>query len=454
MSPPTGMLLFACLLLAVSAALSAVPIRAQAPAEVVMWIAFNDHRLDWTKARADEVNKQFPQFKVTINGFADYEPLNQALDNAVQQKTKLPMAVVQMFEIATQRNRDLGLFKPIAEALGDKKEINGLPVDFSDIIGVITNYYTLDGKWTSMPWNTSTPITYANADMLKAVGVDKVPATWQDLEATCAKLMEKKADLKLDGCFAFPNHGWFMEQWIASQGGLFANNEIGHKAPATETLLDSEPAIATAAWIQDMYNKKYLIYTGKQRDWDGVEAAFTSGKIAFVISSSGDAGSVVEAAKGNKINVVGGRMPYNGKVGWKGNLIGGASLWLVKDLDPKVEEGALTWMVFLTNTKNAADWHKISGYVPIRNSAAKLLEEQGWFKENPVFAVAGGQLADSPVGPNTAGALMGTFAETRDLVTQALENLMLKGGDPAATFKDVKKKADDLLKKYNSLYGS
>ncbi len=453
MSFRKGLVLLICVLTAISAVVSAIPTKAEAPAEVTMWIAFTDARLDWAKARADEFNKQFPQFHVTIQGFSDYEPLNKALDNAVQQKTKLPMAIVQMFEVGTQRVRDLGLFKPIADALGDKKEINGLPVDFSDFIGVITNYYTLDGKWTSMPWNTSTPITYANGDMLKAVGVDKVPATWQDLEATCAKLMAKKDDLKLDGCFAYPNHGWFMEQWIAAQGGLFANNDNGRKARATETLLDSKEAIATATWIQDMYNKKYLIYTGKQNDWDGVELAFTSGKIAFVISSSGDAAGVVDAAKTNKITVVGGRMPYNATTGWKGNLIGGASLWLVNGLDPKVEEGALTWMVFLTNTKNAASWHKASGYVPIRNSATKQLEDEGWFKENPVFAVAGDQLANSPVGTNTAGALMGTFADTRVLVTQAIEDLMLKGGDPAATFKDVKKKADALLKKYNSLYG-
>jgi len=454
MSVRKGLALLICTIMAISATMSAMPTKAQAPAEVRMWIAFNDARLDWAKARADEFNKQFPQFKVTIEGFADYEPLNKSLDNAVQQKTKLPVAIVQMFEVGTQRARDLGLFKPIAEAFGDKKEINGLKIDFSDILPVITSYYTLDGKWTSMPWNTSTPITYANADMLKAIGVDKVPETWQDLESVCSKLMAKKADLKLDGCFAFPNHGWIMEQWIAAQGGLFANNDNGRKARATETMLDSQQAVDTAAWVQDMYNKKYLLYTGKQRDWDGVELAFTSGKIAFVISSSGDASAVVDAAKSNKINVAGGRMPYNAKTGWKGNLIGGASLWLVNGLDPKVEEGALTWMVFLTNTENAASWHKASGYVPIRLSAVKLLEDQGWFKDNPVFAVAGKQLADSPAGVNTSGALMGTFAETRDLVTQAVENLMLKGGDPAATLKDVKKKADDLLKKYNSLYAS
>ena len=50
-------------------------------------------------------------------------------------------------------------------------------------------------------------------------------------------------------------------------------------------------------------------------------------------------------------------------------------------------------MIYLTNTKNAADWHKLSGYVPIRLSAAKLLEDEGWFKSHPVFAVAGGLLA-------------------------------------------------------------
>lgn len=436
----------------IAVALVAAPVRAQDKTEVKMWLAFNDARYDWAKARAEEFNTMFPQYNVVIEGYSDYEPLNQALDNAISQKTQLPMAIIQMFEVGTQRIRDLGLTKSVAEALGDRTEINGLKVDFSDIVPVITNYYTVDGKWQSFPFNTSTVVMYGNPDMLKAVGVEAMPATWQDLDATCAKLLEKKADLKIDGCFTFPNHGWFFEQWIAQQGGLFANNDNGRTARATETYLDSEAAVATAAWITDMAQKGYLIYTGKQRDWDGAEGAFSSGKVAFTISSSGDAGSIVSAAKGNNVPVMGGRMPYNADKGWQGNIIGGASLWLVNGLDPKVEDGALTWMVYLTNTANAADWHKISGYVPIRLSAAKLLEEQGWFKENPVFAVAGEQLADSPIAFNTAGALMGTFGDTRNLVTQAIEDLILKGGDAAATFKDVKAKADELLKKYNALY--
>src|SRR5215813_14273248 len=200
------LLIVACLLAIISLTMVNAPAKAADAAQIKMWVAFSDARLDWAKARADEFNKQFPQFQVTVEGYPDYETINKALDNAVAQKTQLPVTIVQMFEVGTQRARDLGLFKSIADALGDKTEINGLKVDFSDIIPVITNYYTLDGKWTSMPWNTSTPILYANPDQMKAAGVDKVPATWQDLEAACAKLLAKKDELKLDGCFTYPNH--------------------------------------------------------------------------------------------------------------------------------------------------------------------------------------------------------------------------------------------------------
>ncbi|MEP7288297.1 MAG: extracellular solute-binding protein [Chloroflexota bacterium] len=441
--------IFVSLFVLASIALTAMTIHAQTPTEVKVWIAFQGARLDWTKARADEFNKQFPQFKVTVEGYSGYEELQKATDLAIQQKNA--PAVVQQFEAGTQRARDLGYYKPIADALGDKKELNGLKVDFEDFVPVISNYYVVNGKWTSMPWNTSTSILYANADQMKAAGIDKVPATWQELEADCAKINAKKAGLKVDGCISWPDHGWFFEQWVAQQNATLANNDNGRSARATEVLLDSRAAINVATWWQNMYKNGNYIYTGKQLDWDGVEGGFSAGKFTFIISSSGDAGDILTAAKPNNINVVAGKMPYDAKAGYAGNIIGGASLWLVKDLDPKVEEGALTWLLFLTDTKNAADWHKISGYIPIRASAAKALEDEGWFKQNPVFAVGGQQLADSKVTFATQGAIMGTFPGTRDLVTGTMESLMLKGGDPVEAFKKIKTDADKLLADYNSL---
>ncbi|MDX2271986.1 MAG: extracellular solute-binding protein [Cyanobacteriota bacterium] len=428
--------------------IGSIPSFAQDPAEVKVWIAFTDNRLDWTKEKAEAFNSQFPQFKVSVEGYANYEEIQKATDLAIQQNSA--PAVVQWFEVGTQRARDFGYFKSIADALGDKTEFNGVPVNFDDFVQPVVNYYTVEGKFTSMPWNSSSPILYSNTAILKEAGIEKPPATWQELEAACEKIMALPNKPK--GCVTWPNHGWFYEQWMAQQDAPLANNDNGRKSRASELLLDSSPSVAVASWWQSMEDKGYYLYSGKQRDWEATELGIQTGTVAMVITSSADAANITNAAKENNIELVTSRMPYNAETGWKGNLIGGASLWLVNDLDPKVEEGALTWMLWLNNTENAAEWHQFTGYLPIRESSVELLEKEGWFKENPNFYTASDQINNSTVTVATSGALLGSFPQTRDIVTQTMEELMLKGGDPAAAMANANTEANQLLEEYNSLY--
>ncbi|GAB4553192.1 MAG: ABC transporter substrate-binding protein [Anaerolineae bacterium] len=444
-------LLTAVFAAAVVAGVVAPAARAQnTPAEIKVWIAFTDARLDWSRARAEEFNAQFPQYKVTVDGYANYEEIQQATDLAIQQGSA--PAVVQWFEVGTQRARDFGYFTSIADALGDRTEVNGVPVNFDDFIKPVVDYYTIDGKFTSMPWNSSSPTLYSNTAMLAELGLDAPPATWQELEAACAIAMEKKDALKLDGCVTWPNHGWFFEQWMAQQDALMANNGNGRDARATEVLFNSAEGVAIYTWWQNMHKMGYYVYSGQQRDWGATELAITSGKVPFIITSSADTANITNAAKANGIDLVTSRMPYNADKAWTGNLIGGASLWLVKDLAPEVQEGALTFLLWFTNTENIAGWHKATGYLPLRNSSVELLESEGWFNENPNFLTAVNQIRDTTVTPATRGALLGTFPETRNILTRVMEELMLQGGDVTEALNAAKAEADKLLEEYNALY--
>ncbi|MCS6835551.1 MAG: extracellular solute-binding protein [Anaerolineae bacterium] len=438
------------LLVMALAALAVLPSAAQDKIEIKFWHIFqDDNRLGWSRGVAEEFNKLYPQYNVTVEAFENYEVLLNATEQALEQGTA--PAIVQYFEVATQRARDLGFFKPVQEALAGREEVLGIPVDFEDFIQPVVNYYTLDGQFTSMPWNSSTPILYTNTAFLEAAGLEKPPATWQELEAACEAVMALPNAPQF--CITWPNHGWFFEQWLAQQNAEIVNNGNGRQARATEVLLTSENAINIASWWKSMYDRGYYYYSGKQRDWTATEQAIQTGQTAFIITSSADARNITEAAAANGINIVTTRMPFDEKYGWTGNIIGGASLWLVDGLDPAVEEGALAFLLFLNNTENAASWHQATGYLPIRQSSVELLESQGWFEQNPNFFTASDQINNSQVTSATSGGLFGTFVETRNLVTQAIEDLMLKGGDVAERMAAAKAEADKLLADYNSLFG-
>jgi sn-glycerol 3-phosphate transport system substrate-binding protein len=293
--------LFVVLMAIATLVLAVAPAFAQTATDVRVWIAFTDYRLDWAQQKAATFNAQFPQYNVTVEGYANYEELFAATALAAEQDS-LP-AVVQYFEVATQDARDSGYFKSIASALGDRTEVNGIPVNLDDFIAPVAAYYTLGGEFTSMPWNTSSAIMFSNSTILEAAGVEGIPATWAEVEAACELVMALESAPEF--CFTWPNHGWFFEQWVAQQDAALANNDNGRTDRATEVTLNSDAGIAVVSWLQDMYNKGYLYYSGAQGgdSWATVDQAFQTQQVAMAAYSSSDTAVYTQTGVDNGFTV-------------------------------------------------------------------------------------------------------------------------------------------------------
>jgi len=439
------------LLLVIFAVMSVVPAVAQDdPTQIEVWIAFTDFRLDWAVDRAAEFNEMYPEYEIVIQEFSDYEPLLEAYTLAQQQGNQ--PAAIQLFEVATQFALDSGWFKSVNEIIAGRDAILDQPVDFDDIVEVVSAYYTIDGEWASVAWNTSTPILYANMNLLSEAGVEEIPTTWQELEAACAMFEGMMEAGDLSGCITWPNHGWFFEQWLAQQNTLLTDNGNGRDGRASEIILTSDAAINILQWHKDMYNAGYYAYSGVQRDWPGTVQAFNAQQVPFIMTSSASAGGITQAAAENGVEVVTSNMVYDAEVGWTGNILGGATMWVSDGLDPEIEEVVTAFLLFFSNTENSADWHKVSGYVPVRNSSIELLQSEGWYDENPNFLVASTQLGESEVNRATEGAIFGTFVETRDIITQAIEDVMLTDAEVIDVLTDAEQEANILLEEYNLLY--
>ncbi len=441
---------FVLSLLVLSLVLMVVPAAAQdTPVDVPVWVAFTDYRLDWAKEKAAAFNEAFPQYNVTVEGYANYEELFTATALAAEQGS-LP-AVVQYFEVATQDARDSGYFKSIASALAGREEVNGIPVAMDDFIQPVAAYYTLDGEFTSMPWNTSSAIWFSNMNLLTEAGIDAPPATWAELDAACEAVMAL-ADAP-EYCWSFPNHGWFFEQWLAQQNGEFANNGNGRDARATEVTFNSEAGLAVLQWMDEQVAKGYLYYSGAQGgdSWSTVDQAFLGGQVAMAAYSSSDTRVYTDTGAENGFEVLASFMPYNDATGWTGNLIGGASLWLVDGLDAAAEDGALSFLLWFTNTENQAEWAQITGYFSVRQSSVDALTADGFFDENPNFRVAPDQIAQSEVTPATSGALVGGFPAIRNVVTQAIDTVLLTDEDAQTVLDAAAAEANTILEEYNLL---
>ena len=234
-------------------------------------------------------------------------------------------------------------------------------------------------------------------------------------------------------CFTFPNYGWFFEQWLAHQNALFVNNENGRAGLATEVAWNNEAGLAILQWLDDLAGKGYLYYSGAQGgdSWSTVDQAYSTQQVAMAAYSSSDTTLYTQMGVDGGFETVASFLPYNDDTGWTGSLLGGGSLWLVDGLEPEVEDGALTFLLYLNNTENAAAWHQITGYIAIRNSSNEMLEAEGYFEEYPNQTVAAQQLSESQNVVATAGALLGPFPAVRNEVTARSPALLTdeSGGD-------------------------
>ena len=313
-------------------------------------------------------------------------------------------------------------------------------------------FYQLDDEYYELPWNASTPILFANMDLLVEAGlaedvddVDAIPETWAEVTEACAVIVENLDDVD---CILFGAGGWYFENALAMQGAFSANNENGRGGGCvTEVVFNNDAGVAYQNWNNSLEDAGYWVDYGRSE----YNITWANSQLVLHMTSSAAARGRVEIGEGNGFTVGAGRMPYNQDVPYVGNTVGGGMILLTDGLEPEVEEGALTFLMFLLEPENVAAWHKSTGYVPITQSGVEFLEAEGWFEENPTFAVANRQLSNSARVPQTAGAIYGSFSQVYRMFREVFQNIIRNDADAQESLDRLKAEADLLIAEYNLL---
>jgi len=411
---------------------------AQAQTTVEFWHTFGDaKRGGWIQDRADEFNKLHPDLKVvpSFKG-GDNELISATILSARQGN---PPAISQIFEGGSQLALDSGVFQPVSAIKS---------VDFSDYIKPVINFYTIGGKVNSLPFNSSSPVLYYNKTLMKKAGLNPLrpPTTFGAMLDDCKKIQAANIGAS---CFGMSINGWFIENWLAEQGQTILNNDNGRSGRATSSNLESAAAKTIFNFFKTLQDNKYYSYTGKLEDYDGSDAIFNNQKVVFHITSTSKIGNNSDAAKRAGFSLGVARLPIPDNTKRNGVVLGGASLWIAKNLSKEKAEGALDFALYMTNTKNMASWHQLTGYYPVRQSSINLLKEQGWFAKAPLQLVAFNQQTSTVASPATAGALNGAGPETRKITEQALQKVL--NGTPVDTaLSEAKARVDAALADYNA----
>ncbi|MDW0116874.1 ABC transporter substrate-binding protein [Sporosarcina thermotolerans] len=329
--------------------------------------------------------------------------------------TKDAPAITQVFEVGTKYMIDSGYIEPM------QKFIDKDNYDLSQLEGNILNYYKVDGELYSMPFNSSTPVMIYNKDAFRAAGLDpeKAPETFAEVIDVAAKL--KTADMY---GFSMLTYGWFFEQLVATQGGLYVNEDNGRSGDATEALFNGPEGLNVFRFLDTM--NKAGTFGNFGTLWDDIRSAFATEKVAMYMDSSA---GVAGAIKNAPFEVGVAYIPHADEVKRNGVVIGGASLWMSKGIAEEKQEAAWEFMKYLATPEVQAKWHLDTGYFAINPKAYDEQNVKDKWAEFPQFKVTVDQLQDTVPGLATQGALISVFPESRQQIVTALEELY-QGKDP------------------------
>jgi sn-glycerol 3-phosphate transport system substrate-binding protein len=291
---------------------------------------------------------------------------------------------------------DTGRVEPVEELLSEE-----FPVD--DFLPNVTSFFTVDDTLQSLPFNNSNAIMYYNRTAFEEAGLDPddPPSTLSEVRSASETLVESGV---VDAGITWPNHVWFVEHWYSTAGQLLFDAENGHGGDPSTLLTDNETARGLYEWWRGMADDGLFINPGIEA-WQEATSAFMQQKAAMLLTSTAFVAGARSGAEENGFEVDNAFYPTVGEER-VGPVIGGASFFVPSGLSDDRRDDVAAFLEFMASPESQKQWHKGTGYYPIRRTAVDELSSEGWFDENPMFRTALDQLRESPSDPATKRILV------------------------------------------------
>ena len=352
--------------------------------------------------------------------------------------------IVQMFEVGTATMMAARTaIKPVHEL---SKE-TGVNIDPKNYVGGVRGYYsTTDGRLVSMPFNSSTPVTWYNKDAFKKAGLDpeKPPRTWEETWAAARKIVATKA-ATCGYTMAWPTWTQY-ENFSAIHNVPLATKANGMEGMDAEMKIDSPLHVKHLQNMMDLQKEGIFKYGGR----DGkADALFPSGECAIFHGSSGMRARVVREAKFNWGVTF---LPYykGTPSAPKNSIIGGASFWVMTSPKRTIEEykAVAEFFQYISRPDVDAKWHMDTGYVPITLAGIGLASGQGYYIKNPGADVPFRQLTLTEPTKNSMGLRLGNMPEIRVVIQEEMEKAFQGQQTAKAALDSAVKRSNVILRNF------
>ena len=385
---------------------------AHAVTEIMWWHAMSGELGRQLEKLAADFNASQSEYRIVPSYKGNYTETVTAAIFAFRSRSQ--PAIVQVSEIATATMMAAkGAIYPVFELMRDEAE----PFSPAAYLPAVTGYYAdAAGNMLSFPFNSSTPILYYNKDMFRAAGLDPevAPKTWPEVGEAAKRL-------RASGAVCGFTTSW--PSWINVENfSAFHNLPISTRADGFDGLnaelnFNNPVVVRHVAQLAEWQTTKVFDYSGRATS---AEPRFQKGECGIFIGSSATRADI---RKNSGFEVGYGMLPYwpDVKGAPQNTIIGGATLWVLRDRPRDEYKGVAKFFGFLSKPQVQAAWHQNTGYLPVTRAAFDLTRAQGFYDRNPGTAISIEQITLKPPTENSRGVRLGSFVLIRDVIDDELE---------------------------------
>jgi ABC-type glycerol-3-phosphate transport system substrate-binding protein len=392
--------------------------------ELVFWQVMSDQKGKALQEIVDAYNATNPPIKIRSEFVGDYDTLYRKTMAALLAKRPPDLAMAYSNMVSEYMKYDSVVDLTPYLAAEPKQNVDDyFPAFLEDC-----RFAAFDNKLLSMPFTKSILLMYYNIDMLKEVGVNAPPATWDEFISVCKAIKAKRGIVPL----AFARDASTIDGLIFSFGGQV------YDPKTAKPLFDNAATLGMLTLLHDLFDQGLAHETAYNTYDDRND--FVSQNAAFFIRSS-TSRPYVKQLVGDKFHWNVAVIPHDKNIKTPQTVLFGPNLCIFKK-DPAREKAAWAFVRYFTSPEASAKWTLKSGYLPVRKSALNQPIIKTFLSDHP----SNGQTVDIIPFAHSEPSVQG-WQEVRTQLEKTAAQVITKNQTPEEAAKDLQTQAIQMLKK-------
>ncbi len=398
--------------------------KSEAEKPLIFWHSQSDQKAKVLREIIAKYNASNPPLKVQEEFVGDYDPAYRK--TLIALRAKQPPDLAQAYESMVAEYMKFQAVADLDPYLEAEAKTSDILKDIYPQFIEGNRYPAFGNQLLSLPFTKSILMLYYNLDMLKEIGRDRPPVTWEDFLAVCRLIKQKKGIVPVD----FSRDASTFDALVFSFGGQVYD-------PATrQPLLDRPPALDAFGLLRELFQND-LAREIAYRTYDD-RNDFVQKRVAFFIRSSTSRPYVHSLVK-NQFRWGMTVIPHAEKVSAPRTVLFGANICVFKTT-PARQLAAWKFINYFLSRDTTAKWATGTGYLPVRKSALEVPALKKMLAEHPANRQTLNAIPFAFPEPSVRG-----WQEIRSLVEKAMSEVIAKRQSPQQAGTWLQKEAHRVL---------